>query len=63
VVFQPILVRAADARSYPASYAGGEAIQALAIPILWLARRESSAADPISADSEQPAASPSTERG
>jgi MFS family permease len=63
VVFQPILGRAADAWSYPASYAGGAAIQALALPILWLARRERAAADPISADSEQPATSPSTERG
>jgi MFS family permease len=63
VVFQPVLGRAADAWSYPASYAGGAAIQALALPFLWLARRERATADPISADSERPAASRSTERG
>lgn len=62
VVFQPILGRAADAWSYPASYAGGAAIQALALPILWLARRERAGADLISADSEQPV-SRASERG
>jgi MFS family permease len=62
VVFQPILGRAADAWSYPASYAGGAAIQALALPILWLARRERAGADRISADSEQPV-SRASERG
>ncbi|MGH7565274.1 MAG: MFS transporter [Gemmatimonadota bacterium] len=49
VVFQPILGRAADAWSYPASYACSAAIQALALPFLWLARRERSSSDPISA--------------
>ena len=39
VVIQPILGRAADVWSYPVSYACGAAIQALAIPFLWLARR------------------------
>jgi MFS family permease len=63
VVFQPVLGRAADAWSYPVSYAGSAAIQALALPFLWLARRERATADPISADSERPAASRSTERG
>ena len=51
VAFQPLLGRAADAWSYPASYACGAAIQALALPFLWLARRERTASDPIAADS------------
>jgi MFS family permease len=47
VGIQPLLGRAADVWSYPASYAGGAAIQALALPFLWLARREKAAADAI----------------
>ena len=50
VVFQPILGKAADVWSYPASYACSAAIQALALPFLWLARRERAASDPISAE-------------
>jgi MFS family permease len=49
VVAQPILGRAADVWSYPISYAGCAAIQALALPFLWLARRERAASDPITA--------------
>jgi MFS family permease len=45
VVIQPALGRAADVWSYPASYACGAAVQALAIPLLWLARRERAASD------------------
>ena len=40
VVVQPILGKAADVWSYPASYMCCAAIQALAIPFIWLARRE-----------------------
>ena len=40
VVTQPILGRAADLWGYPMSYAASGAIQALAIPFIWLARRE-----------------------
>jgi MFS family permease len=47
VVIQPILGRAADAWSYPASYACSAAIQALAIPFIWLARRERAAPDRV----------------
>ncbi|HYI08544.1 MAG TPA: MFS transporter [Thermoanaerobaculia bacterium] len=47
VVIQPILGRAADAWSYPASYLCSAAIQALAIPFVWLARREGAESDPI----------------
>jgi MFS family permease len=60
VGIQPLLGRAADVWSYPASYAGGAAIQALALPFLWLARRERAASDvivegPMPEDSERAA--------
>ncbi|HEU4463853.1 MAG TPA: MFS transporter, partial [Gemmatimonadota bacterium] len=45
VVIQPVLGRAADAWSYPASYVVAAAIDALALPFLWLARRERAPAD------------------
>ncbi|HYP66833.1 MAG TPA: MFS transporter [Thiobacillaceae bacterium] len=44
---QPLLGRAADLWGYPASYGGGAVIQALALPFLWLARREKAASDAI----------------
>jgi MFS family permease len=47
VGIQPILGRAADAWSYPASYTLSAAIQALALPFLWLARHERAASDAI----------------
>jgi MFS family permease len=40
VVIQPVLGKAADVWSYGTSYAIGGAIQALALPFLWLSRRE-----------------------
>ncbi len=40
VVFQPLLGRAADASGYAAAYLWCAALQALALPFLWLARRE-----------------------
>ena len=40
VVTQPILGRIADLWSYPASYVASAVIQSLALPFLWLARRE-----------------------
>jgi MFS family permease len=48
VVTQPLLGRAADVWSYPASYACSAAIQALAIPFLWLARRQRAVSDKAS---------------
>ena len=42
VAAQPILGRAADLWGYPMSYAASAAIQALAVPFVWLARREGS---------------------
>jgi MFS family permease len=47
VGIQPILGRVADAWSYPVSYVCSAAIQALAIPFIWLARRERVASDAI----------------
>jgi MFS family permease len=60
VVIQPILGRAADVWSYPASYVCGAAIQAIALPFLWLARRERASADVILAV-ESAASSPEGE--
>jgi MFS family permease len=45
VVFQPILGGVADRWGYPGSYACCAAIQALAIPFVWLARRERAKSD------------------
>jgi predicted MFS family arabinose efflux permease len=50
VVFQPALGRAADAWGYPASYLCSAAIQGLAIPFMWLARRQRAASDSIPAE-------------
>jgi MFS family permease len=61
VVTQPVLGRAADAWGYANSYLLGGALQALALPFAWLARREGAksknhTADFISSD-ENPAKS------
>jgi MFS family permease len=45
---QPILGRVADVWGYPASYLCCAGIQALALPFLWLARREQAPGDAIS---------------
>ena len=47
VVFQPVLGRAADIWGYPVSYVFGAAIQTLAVPFVWLARREKAGSDAI----------------
>ena len=47
VAIQPILGRAADVWSYQASYTCSALIQALAIPFVWLARREKAESDAI----------------
>jgi MFS family permease len=52
VVIQPILGKAADVWGYPASYACSAAIQALAVPFMWLARRECAESDPITTDAD-----------
>lgn len=63
VVAQPILGRAADVWGYPASYACGAAIQILALPFLWLARREGADEDWIGRGPEAPAPSPGAAGG
>jgi MFS family permease len=45
VVVQPVLGRAADVWGYPMSYTCSAAIQAIAIPFVWLARRERARSD------------------
>jgi MFS family permease len=50
VITQPLLGRAADAWGYPASYTCSAVIQALAIPFVWLARRERASSDPFAGD-------------
>jgi MFS family permease len=47
VVIQPILGKAADVWGYPTSYACSAVIQALAVPFMWLARRERAESDPM----------------
>jgi MFS family permease len=47
VVAQPALGRTADVYGYPASYVVSGALQALALPFAFLARRENAASDPI----------------
>jgi MFS family permease len=47
VVIQPLLGRAADVWGYPMSYTCSAAIQACAIPFVWLARRERAKSDAI----------------
>ena len=47
VVIQPVLGRAADVWGYPMSYTCSAAIQACAIPFVWLARRERATSDAI----------------
>jgi MFS family permease len=47
VVIQPVLGRVADVIGYGASYVVAGAIQALALPFIFLARREKAASDPI----------------
>ena len=59
VVAQPVLGRAADVWSYPASYVCSAGIQALAIPFIWLARRERAASDSMAGAPVSEAGSPS----
>jgi MFS family permease len=52
VVIQPALGRSADAWGYPMSYLLSAALHALALPFVWLARRERSPADATSNEEE-----------
>jgi MFS family permease len=47
IATQPVLGRVADAWGYPASYLCSAAIQALAVPFLFVARRQRSESDPL----------------
>ncbi|MGH9370791.1 MAG: MFS transporter [Vicinamibacterales bacterium] len=58
VGIQPLLGRAADVWSYPASYACSAVIQALALPFLWLARSERAVSDPMDAPVEPEGSTP-----
>jgi MFS family permease len=46
-VIQPVLGRVADVSGYGASYVVSSAITAVAVPFVWLSRRERATADPI----------------
>jgi MFS family permease len=52
VAFQPVLGKAADVWGYPVSYLCSAAIQAVAIPLMWMARRERAESDPIPPEGE-----------
>ena len=45
VVVQPVLGRSADVWGYPGSYLLGAAFSALALPFVWLSRRQDAPAD------------------
>ncbi len=53
VVAQPVLGRAADVWSYPASYVVAGAINAVALPFILLSRRANAPADYVEAQSEE----------
>lgn len=52
VVAQPALGRVADVSGYAASYLVAAGIQVLALPFVFLARREKAASDPITAEGD-----------
>ena len=58
VVIQPALGRTADLYGYPASYLVSAGISALALPFVWLARREKAVSDPITDDADANAEMP-----
>ena len=47
VVIQPILGKAADLWGYPLAYVCSASIQALAVPLVWLARRQGAESDAL----------------
>ena len=51
-VIQPVLGRVADVSGYAASYVVSSAITAVAVPFVWLARRERATSDPIEEGAE-----------
>ena len=59
---QPALGRAADVWGYATSYLIGAGIEAVALPFLFLSRRQDAAADTVDAAAPQPAAQPALNR-
>jgi MFS family permease len=53
VIAQPALGRVSDLNGYGAAYLISAGIQTLALPFVWLARRERAISDPIERDSDQ----------
>ena len=47
MAIQPALGRIADAWSYAVSYVVAGGLEALALPFVWLARRERAPSDPV----------------
>ena len=54
VVIQPVLGKSADVWSYGTSYVIGAGFQALALPFLFLARRENAPADTVVGEAPLP---------
>jgi MFS family permease len=54
VVAQPVLGRVADVNGYPASYLVSAGIYALAIPFMWLAKREDAPGDYVGTETSHP---------
>ncbi|HEX5798286.1 MAG TPA: MFS transporter [Candidatus Saccharimonadales bacterium] len=52
VIFQPALGKVADVYSYSASYMVGGIVSAIAVPFVYLARKENSESDPIKKSDE-----------
>ena len=52
VVAQPALGRVADVNGYAASYIVAAGLQALALPFIFLARRERAVSDPITDEAD-----------
>ena len=59
---QPALGRAADVWGYATSYLIGAGIEAVALPFLFLSRRQDAAADTVDAAAAQPAPQPALNR-
>ena len=46
-MIQPVLGKAADLWGYPLAYVCSASIQALAVPLVWLARRQGAKSDAL----------------
>lgn len=63
VAIQPVLGKAADVWSYPASYVLGGALQSLALPLAWMARLAARQPDAKKADLISPQENPAKQPG